>query len=161
VIFIRVHVACLWMCVLSYFSFECLHVCAYAFKFKVHCRSAFEPGASGLPCYCTPPVCVPAVIGALAVWRQQKKSCTCWRKETITRLCASHTCVIWSAKSLSFFPSKLYIKLFEFGVEIAFNNRSAVTHHKVNLPKFPLQSTSFERTNDAFVLLIRFCFVHL
>jgi len=31
---------------------------------------AFEPGASGLPYYCTPPVCVPDVIGALVVWRQ-------------------------------------------------------------------------------------------
>jgi len=42
---------------------------------KVHCGSAFEPGASGLPHYCTPPVCIPDVIGALAVWRQntQKK----------------------------------------------------------------------------------------
>jgi len=28
-----------------------------------------EPEASGLPYYCTPPVCVPDVIGALAVWR--------------------------------------------------------------------------------------------
>jgi len=62
-----IHVACLWMCVLFYFSFECLHVCAYAFKFKVHCGSAFESGASRLPYYCTPPVCVPDVIGALAV----------------------------------------------------------------------------------------------
>ena len=33
------------------------------------CGSAFEPGASGLPCACTPPVCVPAVLGALAVRR--------------------------------------------------------------------------------------------
>jgi len=40
---------CLWMCLLIYFSFVCLHVCAYAFKFKVHCGSAFEPGASGVP----------------------------------------------------------------------------------------------------------------
>ena len=31
--------------------------------------------------------------------------CTCWKKDTITRFCASHTCVTWSAKSLSFFPS--------------------------------------------------------
>jgi len=31
--------------------------------------------------------------------------CTFWRKDTITRLCASHTCVKWSAKSSSFFPS--------------------------------------------------------
>jgi hypothetical protein len=46
--------------VLFYFSFVCLHVCASAFKFKVHCGSAFEPGASELPSYCTPPVCVPA-----------------------------------------------------------------------------------------------------
>jgi len=38
----------------------------------VDCGSAFEPGASGLPYYCTPPVCVPAVIGALAVWRPNK-----------------------------------------------------------------------------------------
>ena len=30
--------------------------------------SAFEPGTSGLPYYCTPPVCVPDVLGALAVW---------------------------------------------------------------------------------------------
>jgi len=40
---------------------------------KVHCGSAFEPGASGLPYYCTPPVCVPAVIGGLAVWRHNNK----------------------------------------------------------------------------------------
>ena len=64
------HVACLWMCIFFYFSFVCLHMCAYAFKFKVHCWSAFEPGASGLPYYCTPPVCISDVIGALAVWRQ-------------------------------------------------------------------------------------------
>ena len=36
-------------------------------------RSAFETGDSRLPYYCTPPVCVPDVIGALAVWRQDKK----------------------------------------------------------------------------------------
>jgi len=42
-------VACFRMCVLFYFCFVCLHVCAYAFKSKVHCGSAFEPGASGLP----------------------------------------------------------------------------------------------------------------
>jgi len=55
----------------------------------------------------------------------------------------------------------LYIKLFELGVKVAFNDRSAVTHHKVNLLKFPLQSTSLERTDGAFVLLICFCFFHL
>jgi len=55
----------------------------------------------------------------------------------------------------------LYIKLFELGVEIPFNNRSAVTPHKVKLLKFSLWSSSFERTDDAFVLLICFCFFHL
>ena len=64
-----IQVACLWMCILLYFSFVCLHVCACAFKFMVHCGSAFEPGASGLHYYYTPPVCIPAVIGGLAVWR--------------------------------------------------------------------------------------------
>jgi len=29
-------------------------------------------GASGLPSYCTPHVCVPALIGGLAVWRHNK-----------------------------------------------------------------------------------------
>jgi len=62
-----IHVAYLWMCVLFCFSESsvCLHVCAYASKLKVHCGSAFEPGPSGLPYYCTPPVCVPDVFGAL------------------------------------------------------------------------------------------------
>jgi len=41
---------------------------------KVHCGSAFEPGASGLPYYCTPPVCVPDVIVALPVCRQNIKT---------------------------------------------------------------------------------------
>jgi len=40
---------------------------------KVHCGSAFEPGASRLPYYCTPRVCVPDVIGALAVWWHNNK----------------------------------------------------------------------------------------
>jgi len=71
------------MCVLLYFSLVCLRVCAHAFtKFKVHCGSAFEPGASGLPYYCTPPVCVPDVIGALAVWRQ---TTTTTIKKVLTR----------------------------------------------------------------------------
>jgi len=42
----------------------------------VYC-GAFEPGASGLPYYCTPPVCVPAVLGALAVWRHNKQNKKC------------------------------------------------------------------------------------
>ena len=42
-----------YACVFCDFSFVCLHVCAYAFKSKVQCGSAFEPGACGLPHYCT------------------------------------------------------------------------------------------------------------
>ena len=34
---------------------------------------ACKPGASGLPYYCKPPVCVPVVLGALTVWRQTLK----------------------------------------------------------------------------------------
>jgi len=41
---------------------------------KVHCGSAFEPGASGLPYYCTPPVFVPDVIAPLAVWQHNNKN---------------------------------------------------------------------------------------
>jgi len=63
-----IYVVYLWMCVLFYFTFVYLHVCAYVLKFRDHCCSAFELGASGLPYYCTPPVCVPAVIGGQAVW---------------------------------------------------------------------------------------------
>jgi len=40
----------------------------------------------------------PSVVGLIP-------PCTCWRKDTITRLCTSHTCVTWSAKRLSFSPS--------------------------------------------------------
>jgi len=59
------------MCVLLFPSFIWLHVYAFAIKSKVHCKSAFEPRASGLPYYCTPPVCVPDEIGALTLWRQK------------------------------------------------------------------------------------------
>ena len=41
---------------------------------KVHCGSAFELDNSGLPYYCTPPVCFPDVIGALTVWRRNNKT---------------------------------------------------------------------------------------
>jgi len=54
------------MCVLFYSSFVCLYVYTYDFKSKVHCGSALGPGASRLPYYCTPLVCVPAVLGGSA-----------------------------------------------------------------------------------------------
>jgi len=50
-------------------------------RYEVHCGSAFEPGGSGLPYYYTPPVCVPAVLGALAAWRLSQKE----KKEKSTR----------------------------------------------------------------------------
>jgi len=61
-------------------------------------------------------------------------------------------------EELNFF-SVLYInlKLFEFGVKVVIINRSAVTHYKFNLFELPLRSSSFERTDDALVLLI--CFI--
>ena len=51
--------------------FECIRktICE-CHRSKVHCGSAFEPGGSGLPYYCKPPMCVPDVLGALAVWRR-------------------------------------------------------------------------------------------
>jgi len=44
--------------------------------YKVQCGSlsAFGPGASGLPYYCTPHVCVPDVFGGLAVWRHNNNT---------------------------------------------------------------------------------------
>ena len=41
------------MCMAFYVSFIWLHVYAFAILPMVHCGSAFEPGASGLPYYCT------------------------------------------------------------------------------------------------------------
>jgi len=70
------HVACFWMCVLIYFSFVFLHVCAYAYNVKVHCGSALGPGASRLPWkrpvrgHCILVMCDHAVLEGLAVWRQ-------------------------------------------------------------------------------------------
>jgi len=56
----------------SNISLVSLSVYAYDSKTKVHCGSAIGPGASGLPCYCAPLVCVPTVIGVLTVWRHNK-----------------------------------------------------------------------------------------
>jgi len=51
------HAPCFLMCILFYVFFIWLHVYAFAIHSMVHCGSAFEPGASGLPYYCTS-VCV-------------------------------------------------------------------------------------------------------
>jgi len=60
----------IWMCVLFYFCFVCLHVYAYAFK----------SGASGLPYYCAPLVCISEVIELLAVWWHYKTKTRTYRK---------------------------------------------------------------------------------
>ena len=48
-------------------------------------------------------------------------------------------------------------KLFELGVEVAFNNRSADTYNQINPIKFPLQSSCSERNDSvalAYLLLL-------
>jgi len=74
----------LCICVLIYSLFDYMSVYANVYfkttcerirqinihRSEVRCGSAFEP----LPYYCTPPVCVPAVPGALVVWRLSKKN---------------------------------------------------------------------------------------
>ena len=74
---IHVQVPCFLICILFYFSFIWLRVYAFVIDSMVQCGSACEPGASGLPYYCTPPVCIPDVIGTLAVWRQNTKKKLC------------------------------------------------------------------------------------
>jgi len=52
-----IHAPCFLMCMMFYVSFIWIHVYAFAIHFMVHCGSAFEPGASGLPYYCAS-ICV-------------------------------------------------------------------------------------------------------
>jgi hypothetical protein len=61
----------------------------------------------------------------------------------------------------SVFLSFLYVKLLTLGVEVTFYNICVVTHNKVNLSllKYPRQTSCCERTDDAFVLFICFCFL--
>jgi len=91
-----------WMCILFYFSFIRLHVCAFAIHSMVHCGSAFVLGAFGLPYYCTPPVCVPDVLGTLAVWRQNKTKQSCVYSELDLESQVSNwalQCPGWSTKN--------------------------------------------------------------
>ena len=74
-------------------------------KFKVHCGSAFEPGASGPPYYCTPPVCVPDVIGALACGGKTTKKNKGMRGRNNDNSNTSHQS--WNIKYL-FFSSSIW-----------------------------------------------------
>ena len=67
-------------------------------------------------------------------------------------VCFACLCHMISEELVCF--SFLYTKFFELGVEDTFNNQSVIIHYKVDLFKFPLWNSSFERTDDAFVLLI-------
>ena len=49
--------------------------------------------------------------------------CTCWWKVKITRLCALRTYLHHMIGEESIILSFLYIKLFELGVKVAFNDR--------------------------------------
>ena len=70
---LSMHVACLWMCALFFFGLH-IYVCSFDSKSRVHCESALVPGTSGLPYYCSPLVCIPAVLGGLAVWEKSQPS---------------------------------------------------------------------------------------
>ena len=62
-----------YLCVLSYFSFMYTCICVFL-RIKSplrECRS-IRSGASGLPYYCAPLVCVSVVMELLAVWRHNK-----------------------------------------------------------------------------------------
>jgi len=69
------HACCVFMYVCFLLSFFCLYirvcVCLQIQGPLRECRSILS-SASGLPYYCAPLVCVPAVIGLLAVWRYNK-----------------------------------------------------------------------------------------
>jgi len=56
---------------------------------KVHhdCGSVLESGASGLPYYCTAPVCVHDVLGVLVVWRKNKNKT---KKRLYTLVCVAN-----------------------------------------------------------------------
>jgi len=108
---------------------------------KVLCGSAFEPGGSGLPYYCTPPVCVPAVLGALAVWRlstAQKKNHT----HTHTLKVQSLPCAWFRSRSLSFFLVRWSVICYQHGCFVA----SPKAHCPKSISVTNLTSTAWEDT---------------
>ena len=108
------------MCILFYFSIIRLHEYTFAIHSMVHCKSAFEPGASlpGFLITAPPSVLVPAVLGALAVWiLNQKKKVGCrfcgsafepgasGLPYYCTSLC-SRSCYTWRARCVDSNPKK-------------------------------------------------------
>jgi len=94
------------MCVLSYSSFVCISAYANVYfkttitkhKNNTNCGSAFEPGACGLPYYCTSPVLVPAVLSALAVWIQHQKKTKRDRNDSPILVIREIYCGDWLAR---------------------------------------------------------------
>jgi len=69
------HTCCVFMVVCCVLFLVCLYICVCVYL-QIQgplreCRS-IRPGASGLPYYCTPLVCIPVVIGLRAMWRHNK-----------------------------------------------------------------------------------------
>ena len=55
----------------SFYLYICVCVCIQI-QGTLRERCSIRPGASGLPYYCTSSVCVPDVIGLLAVWQHNR-----------------------------------------------------------------------------------------
>ena len=79
---------CLFVLFYSSFVFTCVCVFFYIQSPLRECRS-IRSGASGLPYYCAQLVCVPAVLGLLAVWRHNKSKTKNHRRPWQPRLTQS------------------------------------------------------------------------
>jgi len=71
---------CFLMCIMFHVVLIWIHVYVFAIHFMVHCRSAFEPGASGLP-YCCTSICV--------------RSCCNWRARCVDSTTTKKTIYIF------------------------------------------------------------------
>jgi len=94
------------MCVVFYFSFIWVHVYAFAIEAMVHCGSA-SARRFRAPYYCTPPVCVPAVLAGLAVWRHNNKTKTIKRTPSCLLKRTNKQIACWVV--LLFVASSLYV----------------------------------------------------
>ena len=63
-----IHAPCFLICILFYVSFIWLHVYAFAIYPMVHCGVLSSQALLGFLITAPPPVLVPVVLGALAVW---------------------------------------------------------------------------------------------
>ena len=121
---------------------------------SVNVRSSAHPGL----CTCTlwPMLFLdPSVFGYASL-------CICCRKDRITRSCTWHTCITWSAKSLSCFASLLVYQVFEAWCRNRFQEQICNCLLCSQFAQIPTTGHLFRvQRLDAFVLLICFCFFHL